>query len=287
MPSQHLAPVHRSPTITQPVWLRLLAVCVLLASCTFACATSAFAETTVVAGSKSTLPVPLPEVNGLSKDSPPTLPTSIRAVYKVYRGNLFIGTIEEQFARDGDRYTISSVTRADGALSWLVRDELRYHSEGRIGREGFVPALFSSQRKSDATRNFTSRFNWARGELVREQATSGGIESETFSLPVGTQDRLSAMYQFMLLVPNGNSVSTTMTQGKQSERYVYAKLGEPIVKTPSGEYATRHYAREVKPGESKAELWLARDLYFVPVKAVFTDAKGTALQQTLTELLIQ
>ena len=224
---------------------------------------------------------------------PPSLPTLMRVSYKVQRGGILVGTIEEKFERfvdpdqTGERYKITSTTRADGAIALFYRDQIQYTSEGRISASGFTPLVFASSRKNDISRNFTTRFYWAKNEMVREHPTDGRMEQETFDLPPGTQDRLSAMYQFMVTSPGIQSVSTNMTQGKNAEKYIYLKQGEPKLTTPAGEFETIHYAREVKLGEAKAQMWLAKTKNFVPVRIIFEDNKGTVLEQTLIDLVIQ
>jgi hypothetical protein len=218
------------------------------------------------------------------------LPNSVKATYKIYRGGVLLGNVEERFERDGDRYKITSATRTEGPISLLIREQISVTSEGRIAANGLVPSVFSSRRKSDSSKAFTSRFNWERNELVREHdnpEVEGGIEKEIFTLPAGTQDRLSAMYQFMVTTPNGPTVSALMTQGKNAERYQYSKQSEPIIATQAGQFTTVYYVREAAPGESKAELWLAKEHNFIPVRVVFKDAKGSSLEQSLIELVIR
>ena len=109
-------------------------------------------------------------------------------------------------------------------------------------------------------------------------------ESETFRLPEGTQDRISAMYQFMFNIPRTTEVSVWMSQGKQAEQYRYRKLGEQVLTVNKENFPTVYYAREAKSGESRVHLWLAKEKYFLPVKIVFEDANGGSLEQVLTAL---
>ncbi len=215
-----------------------------------------------------------------------TLPQLVKATYKVFRNGLLIGQLEERFERTGDRYRIVSQTRTDGAVALFVREELSARSEGRISATGLVPSIYSTARKNDSSRNFTTRFDWARGELIRESMEEGKLEREAFELPSGTQDRLSAMYQFMVVAPRGDVVVAQMTQGKSSEQYRYVKDGEPTITTGAGSFATLHFKRDTRAGESKAELWLAKDRFYLPVRAVFTDKRGTAIEQSLVELSV-
>lgn len=217
-------------------------------------------------------------------------PTSIVATYKIYKAGILLGRVNERFERDGNRYKITSATRSDGPFGALLREELSYQSEGKIGPDGLVPLLFSSTRKSDISKSFTSRFNWDAGRLIREHEESdanGRIDRETFDLPARAQDRLSSMYQFMTSMPTDQRIETLMTQGKHTDRYVYIKQAETGITTPAGQFSTVHYTRETKSGESKAELWLAKDRNYVPVRVVFTDPKGTSLEQRLVELMIR
>jgi hypothetical protein len=220
----------------------------------------------------------------------PNLPATVKATYKVMRGGLSIGTVEEKFERlgaRGDQYRITSETRAEGAIAIFVRDQLTYVSSGRITAAGLVPTTFTSTRKTSPQRNFTSRFDWMKNEIVREHKVDGRVERDTYELTAGTQDRLSVMYQFMVANPRNTSITALMTQGREAEQYLYVKRGEPKISTQAGDFETVHYARDAKPGESKAELWLAKSKNFLPVRVIFTDTKGTSLEQTLVELTVQ
>ena len=110
--------------------------------------------------------------------------------------------------------------------------------------------------------------------------------TETFDLPEGTQDRLSSMYQFMLAVPRTPQLTVWMSQGKRSEKYVYQKQGEPTIKTPVGDFATVFYARDTIAGESKSQLWLAKNKFHLPVRIIFEDKNG-AFEQVLASLSVQ
>lgn len=218
-----------------------------------------------------------------------TLPASVKISYKVSRNGLHIGTIDEQFTRSGNRYTINATTKAEGVAALITRDQLLVSSEGRIGSSGLLPSVFSSARKTDTKRNFTARFDWAKGEIVREHIEDGNTEKESFALPRGTQDRLSSMYQFMAMskeLAEAKAISTTMSLGKDAEQYTYLKQGEPTISTKLGDFETLHYARDAKAGESKAEIWLAKSKNYVPIRIIFEDTKGNKLEQTLIDLVV-
>ena len=207
-------------------------------------------------------------------------PTLVKATYKVYKAGLWIGTIDEQFTRDGDRYKIVSVTDTAGPLRLFLRDQLTVTSEGTIGAAGLRPDSYQFTRRNDQKKNISSAFDWDKQQLLSHH----GGESEVFDLPVGTQDRLSAMYQFMFNVPRTTEVGVWMSQGKKAERYRYRKLGEPALTVNQESIATVYYEREAKEGESKVHLWLAKRKYYLPAKIVFEDSHGASLEQLLVSL---
>jgi len=227
-------------------------------------------------------------VTALAAEASLTLPQSVSATYKISRNGLLIGNVEEKFTRVGaNRYKIISTTRTEGVAAFITKDQLIVSSEGRITSDGLVPTLYSSARQKDTKRNFVSRFDWANKTITREHQQDGSAETETFPLIHGTHDRLSAMYQFMQSRPSAKSIPVKMSLGKEAELYLYLKQGEPILATRAGEFETIQYARDIKAGESKAEIWLAKSKNYLPVKIIFEDNKGNKLEQLLVDLVVE
>ena len=215
----------------------------------------------------------------IAQASPPT-PATVRAAYKVYKAGIWIGTIEEHFIREGDNYRIVSETETAGPLSLFLRDRLTVTSEGTISAAGLRPDRYRFTRRDEQTKNISSLFEWDKHQIV---STHLG-ENEVFDLPAGTQDRISAMYQFMFNIPRTSEVSVWMTQGKKAELYHYRKIGEPVLTVNDESIPTVYYARNAKDGESRAHLWLAKEKYYLPVKIRFEDPSGAALEQVLVSL---
>jgi Protein of unknown function (DUF3108) len=213
---------------------------------------------------------------------------TVKASYKLSRNGLVIAEVQETFARlANNRYLITSETRPEGAAALLTRDVLTMTSEGRITKSGLVPTTFTFKRRDNTKRNFVAHFDWSSGELTREAHSNGELLRESFELATGTLDRLASMYQFMLNTPKEAAISTLMTQGKEAETYLYAKQGESTLNTAAGAFETLHYARQVKPGDSKADIWLAKSKHHVPVRIIFEDNRGVKLEQQLIALSIE
>ncbi len=209
------------------------------------------------------------------------LPTQVHAVYRVYRSGLLIGHDEENFERQGDKYRIVSHIEAEGIASLFVRGRFSMTSEGRIVGDEFQPQVFTSAR-GNPPKTLTAKFDWERKQMesAREDV------KEYFDLPPGTQDRLTAMYQYMLRAPTTDVVVAWMTQGKRSEPYRYMKQGEAVLHTAAGDLNTVYYVRDAKDARTKVQLWLAKDRLYLPVRIIFEDKNGK-FEQQLVELTIQ
>ena len=208
------------------------------------------------------------------------VPSMVKASYRIYKAGLFIGTVDEQFTRDGDNYRIVSQTETAGPLRIFIRDHLTITSEGVVGSTGLKPTRYQFSRRDDQKKNISAEFDWNKQQIVSRHAA----ETETFDLPAGTQDRISAMYQFMFSKPTTNEVTVWMSQGKKAESYRYRKQGELILTVDGASFPTVYYARDAKAGESKAHLWLAKENYFLPVKIVFEEGNGSTLEQMLVSI---
>ena len=209
------------------------------------------------------------------------LPTQVEAQYQISAGGVPSGRVQETFVRKGDAYRIESTTRAEGVFKLFRDDTVILASEGRVGPRGLVPLRFEQRRTGDASRDISATFDWEKSQL----SSSYRGENSVHALPADTQDRLSVMYQFMHLTAAAERVRLPMSNGRKVDLYTYRKVDEPRLATPAGEFATAHYERVTEDEkENKAQLWLARDRFNLPVRVVFEDNRGLRLEQTLVSL---
>jgi len=208
-------------------------------------------------------------------------PTSIQSEYQITTTGLRIATVNESFTRAGERYSIQSVTRAEGALKLFKDETVTFRSEGSVGPRGLRPDAFSQRQLKETKRDVEAKFDWARGVLV----SHFGGEVHDVPLPADTQDRLSLMYQFMYLSPGAAPLTIAMSNGRKVEHYHYRFVEEARITTAAGTFDTLHYARvNDDPKESRADVWLAKDRSNYPVRVVFDDPRGLRLEQSLVSL---
>jgi len=210
------------------------------------------------------------------------MPSSVSASYDIYKGSLRIGKIEETFTRDKDHYTLSSTTRAVGLLALFKPGKIIISSRGLIGPKGLQPLYFSDQREGDESRNRQAEFDWNAGQLT----LINHAQRSVVPLPAGTQDRLSAMYQFMFLsLEKLDMLNFNMTNGSKLDVYNYRITPDQSVTVPLGTFKALYVASVPEAGSNRTEIWLATEHADFPYKMVITEPDGGKLSQELTQFV--
>src|SRR5688572_396025 len=190
-------------------------------------------------------------------------PRLVKATYAGFMNGMSIGTITEQFESDGGSYRIVSDTRPIGLAALLQRQPLRFSSTGQIARDGLHPAQFEARRSANDAPQVSAEFDWSQGHLVLRH----GGKTESMSLPSGTQDRLSVMYQFMYLPAERlRQLEFPMTNGRKLDRYRYRAIPDVEIETGLGRLKTLHLVKQREAGDTVSEVWLSPQHHNFPVK---------------------
>ena len=207
-------------------------------------------------------------------------PSRIQASYDVMGYGMKLISVSETYTRTQDHYQIESVSKAEGLLARFKPETIRVISKGLVTAQGLRPQSFTNTRELDTQRNTSATFNWDTGTIIHKDYQG----ERTAALPAGTQDRLSAMYQFQFMsLQDQSEVKFTITNGRDLDHYSYRITPEQTVTVPLGTFKTRYLAIPPQEDGSKFEIWLATELGNFPCKVVITDADGNKATQVLTQ----
>lgn len=205
-------------------------------------------------------------------------PNFVSLHYGLYKRGFLVAEIEERYENTAGRYVLNSITRPHGLLALLKPEVIEVRSQGRVSEDGLQPEQFDQQRELEPERNSSARFDWTQQRLALNHH---GI-SETLPLVAGTQDRLSAMYQFMFLKDGVRTLDFPLTNGATLVDYRYRiQLQTQTLSTPAGDFRVRYLDEPADAGARRTEIWLAENLYNLPCKVVITEADGGQLTQLL------
>ncbi|MEY3746670.1 MAG: hypothetical protein RL194_129, partial [Pseudomonadota bacterium] len=127
----------------------------------------------------------------LSQSVAVAAPESVTLNYEASRNGQPFANITETYTVQKGKYRIESVTKGIGVYALL--GERRLTSEGQVGRGGLKPLHFELHQGGNPKRSLYTDFDWAASTL--QMKVKGKLLTET--LPSGTQDISSLIYQFM------------------------------------------------------------------------------------------
>lgn len=210
-------------------------------------------------------------------------PSQVQAEYKLELEGIEIAAIRETYTRNNDSYHIESITQAVGLAAMLKPETILGISDGKITQHGLRPLKLSQQRSKESERNTSAVFDWS----ARQLSLSDRYGTRPVTLPDDTQDRFSAMYQFMFLELHGKTaLDFHMTNGSKVDIYNYLLTPDQHIEMPYGQFKALYIATPTQPNGAKTEIWLATEFSQIPVKIIIREGDGNRYTQTLTRLSI-
>src|SRR5574340_1549997 len=122
--------------------------------------------------------------------------------------------------------------------------------------------------------------------LNKSLTLGGSQDKRSVALPEQAQDLLSFAYHLALTAPHSGTVRLFITNGRKLDSYDYEVIGEESLETPLGPLVTQHLARRRGTSGEGAEIWLAVDYHYLPVKARLIDKKGDIAEQVASEIRV-
>jgi hypothetical protein len=202
-------------------------------------------------------------------------PPRLEVVYVVTRNGSTMADITERLEFANGAYSLTETWKGRGMYALL--GSARRVSQGTIEKNVLRPREFFDERSGRDTAR--AWFDWKANTLTMQYKGSKGSEA----LPPNAQDRLSFLFALSLLPGNGDSISYSIADGKGLSRHTYKVLGRERLKIPAGEFDTVKVARLGDEKET-AELWLAAERGYIPVRLLIVEKDGNRYDQYATRL---
>jgi hypothetical protein len=145
-----------------------------------------------------------------------------------------------------------------------------------VAENGLQPLEFTDERSGRSTARAT--FDWQANTLTMQYR--GGPRTE--AMPPHAHDRLAFLFDFAFAPPPAGQVSFSLMDGRGQSRHVYSVDGSEHLTTPAGQFETVRLVRRTQ--DELAEIWLARDRGYLPVRILVTGKDGTRLDQVVTKI---
>ena len=204
---------------------------------------------------------------GLAAAQPPA---RLEVVYVATRDGSTMAEITERLEYANGNYHLTETWKGKGIYALL--GSARRVSQGTIEKNVLRPREFFDDRTGRDTAR--AWFDWKAQTLTMQYKGHKGVEP----LPPNAQDRLSFLFALSLLPGNGESVSYSIADGKGLSRHTYKVVGREKLRIAAGEFDTVKVARQGEDRET-AELWLAAERGYVPVRLLIIEKNGTRYDQ--------
>jgi len=204
---------------------------------------------------------------GLAAAQPPA---RLEVVYVATRDGSTMAEITERLEYSNGNYQLTETWKGKGIYALL--GSARRVSQGTIEKNVLRPREFFDERSGRDTAR--AWFDWNAQTLTMQYKGHKGVEP----LPPNAQDRLSFLFALSLLPGNGESVSYSIADGKGLSRHTYKVVGREKLRIAAGEFNTVKVARQGEDRET-AELWLAAERGYVPVRLLIVEKNGTRYDQ--------
>lgn len=205
---------------------------------------------------------------------PPILPESVRLLYDI-KGEIkhipLSANGELQWRQDGKTYDARLEIKI-----FLLGSRVQT-SKGLVGPQGLEPVRFGDKVRSEVA----AHFERDKGKVTYSANTPDEV------LQPGAQDQLSIFFQLAGMLAAdperykpGTQMSFQAVGPRSSETWVF-KLADPeTITLPGGKLRTIRLGKDpVSEYDSRAEVWLAPDLNYLPVRIRLTQGNGDVVDQ--------
>jgi hypothetical protein len=201
-------------------------------------------------------------------------PARVEIEYELQRNGSTMAEVVERLEHANGAYQMTETWRGRGVYSLLGR--ARRTSEGALDANGPRPREYMDERSGRDTQRVS--FDWKANTITRRY--KGATRTEP--VPLDTQDRLSFLLALTFRSQKGEPISFHIADGRGMSRHTYRPNGRERIATPAGEFDTVKLIRKNEGSGEVAEIWLAANRSYLPVRILVVEKDGTRYEHIAT-----
>jgi len=202
-------------------------------------------------------------------------PPRVEIEYELKRNGKTMAEVVDRLEHANGAYQLTETWKGKGMYSLLGR--AKRTSQGTLTAGGPRPHEYVDERSGRDTQRVT--FDWAANTITRRYKG----QTRTEPVPADTQDRLSFLFALTFASQKNESVSFHVADGRGMSRHTYDPNGRERIGTPAGEFDTVRVLRKNGSGDV-AEIWLAANRSYLPVRIVVVEQDGTRYEHVATRI---
>jgi Protein of unknown function (DUF3108) len=203
-------------------------------------------------------------------------PARVELEYELKRNGSTMAEVVERLEHANDTYQLTETWKGRGMYALLGR--AKRTSEGTLDADGPRPREFVDERSGRDTQRVS--FDWSANTITRRYKG----QTRTEPVPADTQDRLSFLLALTYASQKDQPISFHVADGRGMSRHTYRPNGRERLATPAGEFDTVKVMRKNEGSGDVAEIWLAADRSYLPVRIVVVEKDGTRFEHLVTRI---
>jgi Protein of unknown function (DUF3108) len=204
-------------------------------------------------------------------------PARLEIVYEVSRDGSTIADAVHRLAHGNGTYRLTETWQGRGW--YALGGEVRRASRGMVVADGLRPLEYVDERRGRDTER--ASFDWKSATVTLEHKGSVKV----IPLPANASDRLAMFYELAFDPQRAPRFPIDVIDGRGVSDQVYLVEGREHLTTPAGEFEVLKLVRH-KENKERAELWLAVERSFIPVRIRLVAKDGTHLDQVATRISV-
>lgn len=203
-------------------------------------------------------------------------PVRVEIEYDLKRNGRTMAEVVERLEHGNGAYHLTETWRGKGMYALLGR--AKRTSEGFLDAQGPRPREYVDERSGRDTQRVS--FDWSANTVTRRYKG----ETRTDPLPPGTQDRLSFLFALSFLSQRGEPVTFHLADGRGMSRHTYKPNGRERLAVPAGQFETVKVIRKNEGSGTVAEIWLAVERGYLPVRILIVESDGDRYEHIATRI---
>jgi hypothetical protein len=204
-------------------------------------------------------------------------PARLEITYELTRNGTSMADIVQKLEHGAGKYELSEAWKGRGLFA--LRGNIKRSSRGNVNGDGLRPLEYADERTGRDTERAT--FDWGAKTVTYQYKGP----PQTIPLPPHPHDRLAFMYQFAFRPPReGAKVVLDVMDGRGISDQIYRVEKSERMTIVAGEFDIVKLVR-LKEGDERAEIWLAADRSYVPVRILIVTKDGVRLDQVATRIV--
>jgi len=203
-------------------------------------------------------------------------PARVEIEYELMRNGAAMAEVVERLEHANGTYQLTETWKGRGMYALLGR--AKRTSEGTLGADGPRPTEYMDERSGRDTQRVS--FDWKASTITRRYKG----KTRTEPVPPDTQDRLSFLLALTFASRKNQPVSFHVADGRGMSRHTYKHAGRERLATPAGEFDAVKVTRHNQGSGEVAEIWLAANRSYLPVRIVVVEKDGTRYEHIATRM---